>query len=59
MSEPYSVAMIARLLRIMPAARLCAVKPTDFQTWPASRIVPATIIRELIVNEQASRRRQV
>lgn len=56
MSEPYTPAMIATILRAMPAERLARVAPRDFQTWPTRRVVPSAIVRELIDNELAWRR---
>jgi hypothetical protein len=55
-SEPYTSAMIAGLLRAMPADRLHTVRPSAFQTWPTRKIVPGKIILELIANEQDRRR---
>lgn len=56
MSEPYTVAMISAVLKGMPADRLAAVQPRNFQMWPTRRIVPAAIIRELIDHERAVRK---
>jgi hypothetical protein len=55
--EPYTAPLIAKLLRAMPIERLRSVRPRDFQTWPAKRIVKAPLIQEIIANELASRRR--
>ena len=55
---PYESALIAKLLRAMSPAALASATVTTFQTWPARKIERANIIQELIVNEQASRRRR-
>lgn len=57
MSEPYTPGMITALLREMPAERLSAVRPVDFQRWPTRQIVPGKLILELISNEAARRSR--
>lgn len=55
MTEPYTPAMISRLLRDVPTERLATIAPAAFQTWPTRKIVPAKIIKELIANEQSRR----
>jgi hypothetical protein len=52
---PYEPALITRLLRSMPDARLATVTPTAFQTWPVQYVTPGKLIRELIANEKARR----
>lgn len=56
MSEPYTTALITRLLRSMPDVQLAAAQPHDFQRWPASKIIKAPIIQEVINNERARRK---
>lgn len=56
--EPFTPEMIADVLRAMPDERLSIIGPTPFQTWPTKNIVPGNIIRELIANEKAYRRRK-
>ncbi len=54
---PYEPALISKLLRAMPAERFAAATAIQFQTWPAAKITPAKVIKELIENEKARRRR--
>lgn len=54
---PYDPPMITKLLRSMDSARLASVHPHDFQRWPVQYITPGKLIRELIANEKARRRK--
>lgn len=55
--EPYTPAMVTRVLRDIPSDRLATIEPTDFHRWPVRNIVPGKLIRELISNEISRRRR--
>jgi len=55
--EPFTPEMITDSLKAMSDERLSIITPTPFQTWPTVNIVPGNIIRELIANEKARRRR--
>jgi hypothetical protein len=55
MTEPYTPPLIAKLLRAMPADQLAAIRPDQFRMWPAPRIVPDRVTRELIRAERGRR----
>lgn len=54
---PYDPPLITKLLRSMDDARLAGVEWQSFQVWPVQHITPGKLIRELIANEKARRRR--
>jgi len=54
---PFDAALVSILLRRMPDARLAATAPSHFQTHPAPVTLKASVLRELIDNERARRRR--
>lgn len=56
MSVPFTPGMIARILRLFTPEQLAATSPQQFQLWPAKKIVPSAIVKELIANETARRR---
>jgi hypothetical protein len=55
--EPYTPALITKLLRAKSDKDLGNVTPDSFSAWPARRIVPAAQVRTLIENEKARRAR--
>lgn len=55
MTETYTPALISRLLRDMPTERLATIHPYAFQMWPARKVAPFNVIKELISNEQSRR----
>ncbi len=52
----YTPQLISQLLREMPDERLNTIHPHAFQMWPARKVVPGKVIRELISNEKARRK---
>lgn len=55
MTVPYDRGCVSRLLRAMPAERLNAITPTDFQRWPAQVVLKAGLLAEMIRNEKQRR----
>ena len=55
MSEPYNPAMIAKALKSLSTEYLGKMSPLVFQTWPVAKIVPLTVIKDLISQEIAGR----
>lgn len=54
---PYNVPMIQKLLRAMSSEKLEAATSDQFQIHPAPVVIKGAIIRELIANERARRKR--
>jgi hypothetical protein len=55
--EPYTPALIIKLLRAKSDNNLDNVTPDAFNAWPTRRIVPAAQVHTLIENEKARRAR--